>query len=343
MYRGTQLGRRLGGPVVVFALTFVLGTIGYMTIEGWSFGDAWFMVVTTVFTVGYGEVQPLSPAGRAFTSLLILLGVGTISYSLSVLIGSMVEGNLTQRWERRRMERRVHHVRDHHIVCGYGRVGRQIVEEFGREGRQMVVIDVNQASLTDASAAGNWVVYGNATEDDTLRRAGIERARGLITAVASDADNIFVTLSARALRPDLPIVARANQADAIPKLRRAGATQVVSPYAMAGTQMARLALRPSTVDFVETLMRGAEGDLLLEDVRVGRGSPVVGLNLEQTSQRFASGILLLAVQRDGTMHAPPPPDLTLHPGDVIAVVGSASQLRALELACEGSVAAPVVG
>ena len=330
-----QPGRRLSGPLLAFALILVMGTLGYVVIEGWSVGDAAYMVVTTVATVGYGEVRPLSAAGRWFTIGLILVGVGAISYVFSVAVGVVVEGNLSRRWDRRRMERRVQGFQGHHIVCGYGRVGRQIADEFRRERRPMVVIDVNQSSLDVAQRAGLSVVYGNATDDDTLRRAGIERAHGLITAVASDADNIFVTLSARSLRPDLAIVARANHDDAVPKLRRAGATQVVSPYEMAGQQMARLALRPSTVDFVETLLRGADGDLLLEDVRVGIAAPLVGTSLGDARRQFADDVMLLAVRRDGRMLAPPPSDLVLQAGDVMAVVGSAAHLRALEQACEG--------
>jgi voltage-gated potassium channel len=168
----------------------------------------------------------------------------------------------------------------------------------------------------------------------TLRRAGIDRACGLITAVATDADNVFVTLSARALRPELPIVARANHDDVIPKLRRAGATQVVSPYSMAGQQMAFLAARPATVDFVDTLLRGVNADLIVEDVRIEAGSPLIGGHISDARRTFAKGAVFLAVQRNGEVMAPPPIDLTFEPGDVIAAVGKAEQLRALETACQ---------
>jgi voltage-gated potassium channel len=335
MNRRWRPARRLLGPLAVLTLTVVAGTIGYLLIEGWSVGDALFMVVISITTVGYGEVHPLSAAGRWFTSGLILVGFGGISYALSVIVGMAVDANLSRHWERRRMERRMERLTDHYIVCGYGRVGRQIAEELQRDRQTIVVLDVLESSLERAANAGHLVVFGNATEDDVLRRGGIDRARGLITAVDSDADNIFVTLSARALCPDLPIVARANHDDAVPKLRRAGATQVVSPYAMAGLQMARLALRPSTVDFVETLFRGAEGDLLVEDVRVEAGAPLVGVPLADARQRFAEGVTLLAVQREDRMLAPPPGDLVLQRGDVIAAVGREAPLRALEQACAG--------
>ena len=234
------------------------------------------------------------------------------------------------------MERRVAKLTDHYIICGYGRVGRQIAEDFKRERCTFVVIDVTQSSLEQATADGLSVIYGNATEDEVLHRAGIDRARGLIAAVANDADNIFVTLSARALRPEMPIVARANYEDAVRKLRLAGATRVVSPYSMAGQQMAQLAVRPAAVDFVETLLRGAGGDLLLEDVRVAPGSALVDMSIAAARARFAGGATLAAILRAGQLLAPPPDDLRLQPDDVLAIVGTDAQLRALERACEGA-------
>jgi voltage-gated potassium channel len=336
MSPGTSLTRRLTGPIVALLATIAIGTVGYMLIEGWGFADAFYMTMITIGTVGFGEVQPLSATGRAFTSFLIVAGIVGISYTVTVITGLVIEGHLTQHWERRRMERRMAKQRDHYIICGYGRVGRQIVDEFRREKCEFVVIDVNQPSLAQAVGDGLTVIYGNATEDDVLHRAGIARARGLIAAVANDADNIFVTLSARALRPEMPIVARANYEDAVRKLRLAGATRVVSPYTMAGQQMAMLAVRPAAVDFVETLLRGAGGDLLLEDVRVAPGSSLVSVSVAELRARFPDGATLAAIQREGRLLAPPPADLILQPHDVIAIVGTDAQLRALERACEGT-------
>ena len=336
MDRGERRAWALSGPLLAIVVVLASGTLGYVLIEGWSVADAFYMAVTTVATVGYGEIHPLSPAGRLFTSALILCGVGSIFYAFGSITGYIFEGPLPERWRNRRMEKRVEQISDHYILCGYGRVGRQIAADLRAARSPFVVIDVNQASLDAAAADGLLVVRGNATEDGVLRRAGIERCCGLITAVANDADNVFVTLSARALRPDLPIVARANYDDAVHKLRRAGATQVVSPYAMAGQQMALLAVRPAVVDFVETLLRGTGGDLLFEDVRIAAASPLVGQSVAAARGRFASGATLLALRRDGRMLAPRPVELTLQAGDVIAVVGTAAQLRTVESACEGT-------
>jgi len=330
---GDRLRWRLGGPVGVLGLVLVVGTVGYMLLEGWSWEDAVYMVVTTVSTVGFGEVHPLSRAGRFFTIGLILFGVGALFYAFGALTAFVFEGHLTHRWERRRMETRVQRLSKHFVLCGYGRVGRQIARELKREDAPFVVIDVNQSSLDVALADHHLVVKGNATDDDVLSRAGIDRALALITAIADDAENIFVTLSARAMRADLPIVARANYEETVPKLRHAGATRVVSPYAMAGQQMALLAVRPGAVDFVETLLRGSGGDLLLEDLEVAVSSRLCGVSIAQLRGQLSTGATLLAVRRAGTMLAPPPVDMLVEAGDIVVLAGTDPQLRLAEQLC----------
>lgn len=323
------LRQRLALALLAVPALVALGTIGYMVLEGWSFSDALFMAVTTITTVGYGEVRPLTERGRAFTIVLLLVGLAALWYGLSVLVSVVVEGELGTRWGARRMERQLQEVRGQHIVAGFGRVGRQTAQALRDLGHQVVIVDHEPAAVAAATSAGFLAVAGDATEDATLVRAGIERAAGLVAALGSDADNVFVTLSARALQPTLPIVARANEAGAVPKLTRAGAKQVVSPYAMAGRQMARLALRPGTVDFIENLFAGAAGSLVIENVRVDAGSSLAGLRIEQMRER-APHVVILAVLRDGQSMAPPAPDLVLASGDEIAAMGSEANLRLLE-------------
>jgi voltage-gated potassium channel len=313
----------------------MVGTVGYVAIEGWTWEDAAFMVVTTVSTVGYGEVHPLSHAGRLFTIALILVGVGCLFYTFGSLMGYVFEGHLGRHLESRHMEARVRNASNHFVLCGYGRVGRQVVRELQRESLPFVIIDVNQESLADAARDGHMVVPGNAADDAVLRAAGIERACGLIAAVAEDADNIFVTLSARALRADLPIVARANRLDTVRKLQLAGANHVVSPYTMAGQQMAMLAVRPTAVDFVDTLLRGAGGDLLLEDIVVAPGSPLVGTVVASLRRQLPGSAVLLALRRDNRVVSPLPDDLVVDSGDAVAIAGTAAQLRAVEAMCVG--------
>lgn len=325
---------RLRVPLIVLMTTLVLGSLGYVLIEGWSVADALFMSVTTVTTVGYGETHPLSTAGRMFSIFLIVTGVGSISYVLTSLAATLFEGYANQRWERRRMSHRVAHLADHHIICGYGRVGREIAAQLRRERCACLVVDISEVALGRATKDGFPVVEGNASEDDTLRRAGIIRARGLITAVATDAENIFITLSARALKAGMPIVARANFEDAVSKLRRAGATQVVSPYAMAGQQMARLAARPTTVGFVERLLEGSQGELMLEEIHVAPGSPISGTTIGDARQHHAGAAVILAVQRGGHLFSPPAADLRIDALDTLAVVGSDRDLNTLAIACQ---------
>jgi voltage-gated potassium channel len=319
--RRPALRRRLVLALLAFPTLVAVGTLGYMAIEGWSFSDALFMAATTITTVGFGEVRPLTERGRLFTILLLLVGLIAVWYALSVLVSVVLEGELGLRWEERRMERQVSQVRDHHIIAGVGRVGRQTALALRDLGHRVVAIDADLAAVSDAIASGFLVVEGDATEDATLVRAGIDRAAGLITTLGSDADNVFVTLSARALNVTLPIVARANEASAMPKLIRAGATKVVSPYDMAGRQLARLALRPGTVDFVEDLFKGPSGALVVEDVHVDRGSPLVGMSIREVHEQMPHAVFI-AVRHDGQILSPPAPDFRLTSGDEIAAVGT---------------------
>ena len=331
--RGSPAERHFLRLIIVFVGVIALGTLGYVVVEGWGVLDSLYMSVITITTVGFLEVEPLSSAGRVFTILLSLGGLAVLWYTLSVMVGVVVGGQISRSWEQRKMEQTIAKLRKHQIVCGYGRVGRNIALELAAEQRDVVVVDKTPEGLQMAHDDGFPVVNGDATDDEVLRKAGIDRAAGLITAVETDADNTFVTLTARALNADLVIVARANSEAAASKLMLAGATQAVSPYRMAGRQMARLAVRPSTVEFVESLLHGAEGELLLEDLRVDEDSMADGQPVADIQQRF-SDLVLLAILRDGRTASPPPPDMLLQEGDVMAVVGREGPLRSLEQACQ---------
>ena len=308
------------------------GTLGYITIEGWGLLDALYMTITTMATVGFGEIHPLSPTGRIFTIGLIVLGVGGALYLLTTMMQFVFEGHLGRNLERRRMARRIENLRNHFILCGFGRVGRQVSHDFRESGVPFVIIDVNQASLDLAAEDGFLCVRGDAADDETLRRAGIERARGLVTCVNSDADNIFVTLSARALRADLFIVARGNNDEAAPKLRRAGADRVVSPYSIGGRQMAMLATRPAAVELIDRVLSHGDVDLLLEDFTVRVGSPLIGRTVREVGKEIAPGVLILAIRREEHLVTQPPADAAFGVGDELVAFGTSAQLRALESA-----------
>jgi voltage-gated potassium channel len=322
--------RQFRGPILLLALTLAFGVLGYIVLEGWSFLDAIFMTVTTITTVGYGEVHPLSAPGRVFTIVLIIVGVGGALYTFGALVGWLLAFDSPERQRRRRVERALGALRDHFIICGYGRVGRGVVEVLQRERVPFVVVDVNQASLATAEEHGLLAVFGDGTSDEVLRRAGIERARGLITAVDSDANNVYVVLSARGLRPDLLIVARASTDEAAQKLERAGATHVLSPYSMAGRQMAMLAVKPTAVELAETLLHAEGGELVVEEVLVTDGSALVGVGLGQLRRQGHDAPMIVAVRHGGNLVASPPDDYRLRTGDRLVAIGNPTQLRELE-------------
>jgi voltage-gated potassium channel len=320
----------LARPVLLLVVLVVVGSAGYVLIEGYPLLDAVFMTVTTLATVGYGEIHPLGPGGRLFTTILILVGVGSALFTLTELVRFVYEGQLGQALWRRRMDRRLKELSNHFILCGYGRVGRQIAADLEQSSVPFVVIDRDPVGLRLATERGLMVVEGDAGSDDVLRMAGVEQARGLVTAVAEDADNIYVTLSARALNSGLRIVARANAEESISKLQRAGADQVVSPYSIGGRRLAMLALRPLSVEFVDAVFHGETGDLLLEDMELVPGSRLVGRSIDDVQTVLAPGVSVLALKRDSAILARPPGDTSLMPGDELVVIGTQDQLGTLE-------------
>ncbi|MGH7756796.1 MAG: potassium channel family protein, partial [Vulcanimicrobiaceae bacterium] len=268
MYEPARRSRRLLIAATLLVSVIVVGTAGYAAFEGWSWFDALYMTVTTITTIGGGEPRSMDVAGKSWTIGVVAVGFGVLTYTLLGLMGYVVEGHLGAAVGERRMRRRVAKMTGHFILCGFGRVGREITRNFTAEAIPFVVIDINPDSLDRAAAAGFTVVGGDAADVDTLQAAGVERALGLVAAVDSDANNIYVTLSARVLNPNLFIVARANRDDAEPKLRLAGANRVISPYTIGGRRMASLAMRPTAVEFVDTVLSANNGQLLLEDLTI---------------------------------------------------------------------------
>ena len=259
------------GKVVQFSLT---------VIEGWSFLDALYMTITTITTVGYDEVHPLSDTGRIFSIFLIVGGVGGALYTLTTVVGYFVEGQFGSTLGRRQMKNRIARLKDHFIICGYGRVGQEVARAFAGDGMPFVVIDSSQERIVQAEKDGFPYLLANATEDEVLKEAGIEKARGLVSAVGGDVDNTYITLSARGLRPDLFIAVRASDREAEVKLTRAGANRIVSPYSIGARRLAMLALRPAVVDFIDTVSYGPGRELKLENIAVSDNSPLAGTTVE---------------------------------------------------------------
>ncbi|GAC1310684.1 MAG: potassium channel protein [Vulcanimicrobiaceae bacterium] len=319
---------RLRSAIALLVLVIAASVAAYVLVERWSWFDALYMTISTITTVG-GEPHPLSARGRWLTLGVIVLGVGATSYTFLAFASYLLEGQLGLEFGRRRTRSRVRGVNDHFILCGFGRVGREIAREFVAEHVPFVVIDVNQSSLEDAARAGYLTITGNATAPDVLREAGIARARGLVTATDKDADNVYVTLSARVLRPDLFIVARANRDDSQENLKFAGANRIISPYYIGGKRMASLAMRPTAVEFIDTILEAGNTDLLLEDLTIPENSRWPGKTLGDFVG-VGSEAMVLALKRNNLMTFRPASDTVLLVGDEIVAAGPRPTIRALE-------------
>jgi voltage-gated potassium channel len=304
----------------------VIGTVGYL-ILGFGLLDALYQTVTTVATVGFREVQPLSSIGKIFTMVLILVGVGTTLYAFSVLIETLFEGRLQDLLGRRRMERSIDAMHDHVIICGWGRVGRSIASEVSAAGRELVVIDDQPERL---DGCPHPTVIGDATEDAVLAAAGLERAATVVAAVDQDAANSFITLSARARRPDIFIVSRARSIESEEKLRRAGADRVVNPQHIGGARMAAFVLRPNVAEFLDVVMREHNLEFRLEELEIGDTSPIAGRTLADARLRERTGALVLALRDpDGRFVTNPATDTTIEAEHVLIAIGTESELNAL--------------
>jgi len=329
------LGWRL--VVLVILGVHVVGTLGYMLIEGWSAWDAFYMTVITVTTVGYGEVHPMSQAGRAFTVVVLLTGVGAFFSAFTLFMSELSEGGFAERRERRRLARMIDSLNDHFILCGFGRMGEIIAREFARQEVPFVVIERNPERMHLAMDEGFLAVEADASNEDVLRRVGIARARGLIAAVSTDAENVYAVLSARLLKPDLFIVGRAESEDARTKLKRAGADRVISPYHLGGVQLAQTALRPAVVDFVHLATSSDNMDLNFEQVHVEPGSALAGKSLLDAGLRKRFGVVVVGIRRaDGKMDFNPEPETAIRGGDDLVVLGRGDSLKELETAAATS-------
>ena len=312
--------------VVLLGVIIVYGVAGYMLIDGWNLLDSFYMVIITISTVGYQEIHPQSAAGRIFTSTLIVVGVATMLYGFGVFAETLAENAFGNYRRERQLERSLNQLRDHFIICGYGRIGTQIVAEFEEHGVPYAVIDQTGEAVGRLRAEGRLHIEGDASSEELLKQAGIERARGLICAVDADERAVYIVLSARALNPKLYILARAGRPESIRRLELAGATRTISPYRMAGHLMAELAVRPALVDVLDMLHHG-ESEIAVEEMLVSAGMAALGKTIEEAGLLDASAAKLLALRRrDGTLHVTPGPDQRLEVGDLLIALGGEAQL-----------------
>lgn len=318
---------RIRRAFVGLVLVMAVGTVGYL-LFGFSLIDAMYQTVTTVTTVGFREVHPIESVGeKLFTMALVLAGVGTAFYTFGVSLEGLVEGHLRAERERRRMDRTLENLQGHVIVCGWGRVGRACADYASREGTPVVVIDRNPERLVDLP---HLAVTGDVTDDEVLKKAGVLRARALVAALETDADNVYVTLSGRALRPELVIIARARTESSEPKLMRAGADHVVNPQRLGGDRMAAFAVQPHVMDFMNVVMHDGSLEIRIEEATVVAASGLAGATLADAGVLEQTGAQLLAVRTsDGAFHTNPPPSTCIAAGDVLIAIGTSEQVTAL--------------
>ncbi len=316
---------------VIFILLVLCGTFGYMYFENMGFWMGMYLTIITVFTVGYGDFVPIHPSGRVFTVFLVITSVSFVFYTFTKVTETMIEGELRGLYKRRKMHKEISRLRDHYIVCGFGRIGKEICKILQEHHRAFLVIEKDNEELKILEELQYMRLQGDAAADEVLLSAGIDRAKGLVSVVASDADNLYITLTARGLNPGLYIMARSSGGPGVQtKLKRAGATKVISPYSIGARRMAHLIVRPTVTDFIDLTMRAGELDLMMEELLVSPTSHLNGKNLIESEIRKKYDVIVVAIKRqDGTMLFNPKPDSVIMAGDILIVLGATDHIIGL--------------
>lgn len=314
--------KELQASIVVLLGILAFGTLGYCYVEGMSIFDAMYMTVITISTVGFSEIKPLSPYGRFITMIIIAASITVGGYSLAIVARSIIGGELRRSFERRKVEKYILDMADHFIICGFGRIGRIICQELKNEGIDFVVIEMDEKSVAHLEKEKYLYIQADATTEEALLRAGIMKVKGLVTAVKSDANNVFITLTARGIRPDIFVLSRTSDVKNEEKLKRAGATRVVSPYYLGGRRMAQMLKQPTVVDFIDIATMGNKLGLIIEEVKIRPTSGIIGKNLIESNLRRDFGVIIVAIKRpSGEMIFNPMPKEILNAADVIVVLG----------------------
>ncbi len=321
--------RQLRISVFVLLLMVSMGVAGYVAIADFSPFDALYQTVLTVTTVGFQEVNPLDRNGRIFTIILAVFGVGSVLYLVTAMAGLIVEGELKRDVEAWRMASRIDHLREHLIICGAGRVGVEVARELAQRGERFVIIDADAEAVEEAAAAGWLVIHGDASSNEVLQRAGIERAQALVVAASSDAENTFITLTAKGMQPDLYVLARSIEPQSEAKLRQAGADRVISPTAIAGRRLAVAALHPAVVEFAESMLGGQGTGEVLAQVDVRTASPWDGATLAEVLAGRPDVHVLGVRYKDGHLGVAPSSDSRIGGGDVLMVYGRTKVIEEL--------------
>ena len=326
-----RLKRRLFFISLAVAANLAIGTVGFVLIAGYPAFDAFYMTLITMTTVGYAEIHPLSEAARIFNSFLMLSGVGTIFIAVGAMTQTIIEMEFGDAIGKRRNKRMIEKLKDHYIVCGYGRVGQGAAAELHRAGASFIVVDSQAERVELATRAGLLALAADATHDSTLLQAGVERARGLVAALATDAENLFVLLSAKGLNPKIYVAARAAEQSAEEKMRRAGADAVFAPYAITGHRLAQSLLRPHVAQFLDFATKDIGIDVVMEQMRVAENSAAASKSIRELQLGRDLGVIVLAIRKgDGRMEFNPAADTTVNGGEYLIVMGKQENLRSLE-------------
>ena len=323
-----RITRLLSQPFLTISLILggmvVLGTAGYMVIEDWPLLDALFMTAITMSTIGYGEIRPLSPEGRIFTIGLIIIGVVTASYTLTYAVQLFTSQEFLKQLRDHRRRRELEKICNHCIICGFGRMGRSLTRELKQRDFPMIVIDLNEAAIEECYKLGIPAIEGNAADERVLHEAGIDRASALVAAANSDAENVFIVLTARGLNPNLQIVTRCNSEGSVPKLEKAGANTVISPYSTAGRRIAQMLVHPNVVSFLDGILEFGDHQMRLEEFIIDEKSPLAGLTLQEARLKVA---VLAVTHPDQTLLSHPNADTKLLPGAGIIAMGVDQELK----------------
>jgi voltage-gated potassium channel len=324
-------GGRLSWLFAAPVLLLVLGTLGYRLLEGWPLFDCFYVTVLTLTTIGFNGALSMNTAGQAFTAGLALIGVFTFFYSATAVISSVVSGELTGLLERKRMEKALAKLERHVVVCGYGRMGRFVCKEFAAQRVPYVVVERDEHAAQDAPPPGDGrLLIGDATSEEILQQLGIRRARALVSVLGSDADNLYITMSARLMNDRLFIVARSETEEAEAKLLRAGANRVIAPYVLGGTHVAHAVMRPTVLEFIELATRSEHLDLQMEEIRIAEGSRLHTATIKDSGIREDYGAIVVAIKKpSGRMVFNPPPDHVIEAGAILIALGPPSELARL--------------
>ena len=313
-------------------MTIAFGILGYMYIEGMSPADAVYMTAITISTVGFGEVQPLSPNGRWLTIFIILFGITIAGYTLGNFIKMLIEGEISKRFGRKKVEKRITSLKNHYIVCGHGRIGKLVARELRKHGEKFIVLENDDSQVVELESTDIPYILLDARDESTLIKAGIMRAKGLVTAVMSDADNVFITLTARMLRSDIYILARASDAKNEKKLISAGANKVVSPYLIGGQRMAQLLLKPTVVDFLDIATMDHHLVLRMEEATISPDSNLAGKSLIESNLRKDYGVIIVLIKKHhGKMLFNPMATEKLEANDVLVMLGKNEDLEKINV------------